>query len=142
MRQLKKFQSGWCNDDHHNHCRGAYNNPGNKDHPVWHCSCKCHRGHEISEPEPYQPHRLLNPRLAEQAEGDEWASQTIAYGHHDIPVADEAEGKKVQIRVNRASKRAGVRLLTRYKDGNVRCTVAKSQTRPSRKSPAKRKSSK
>jgi hypothetical protein len=147
MRPLRKFNSGWCSTDHHNHCRGAYNNPGNKDEPVWRCACKCHRGQEIEAPEPDAP-RILNPRLAEQAEGDEWASKVIAYGHFEIPVDDAAAAKTVQARVNRASKRAGVRFTTLYKDGEVRCKVAKNQTRPTRKSPApkrapaKRKSTK
>ena len=88
------------------------------------------------------------PRLTEQAEGDEWVSQIIAYGHYEIPVADQDAAKVVQARVNRASKRAGVRITTLFKDGEVRCKVAKNQTRPTRKSPApkrapaKRKSSK
>jgi len=133
MRPLRKFNSGWCGSDHHNDCRGAYNNPGNKDQPVWYCACKCHRGKDIEAPPPPPPPRILNPRLAEQAEGDEWASKTIAFGHFDIEVADLAEAKRVQTRVNRASKRAGVRLLTRIKDGTVvHCTVAKNQNRPTK----------
>ena len=76
---------------------------------------------------------MLKPRLAEQAEADEWASHIIAYTHFEIPVPDQASATKVQARVNRASKRAGVRFTTQYKDGEVRCKVAANQNRPSRR---------
>lgn len=104
---------------------------------MWYCVCKCHRGQEISAPEPEQQRRVLNPRLEEQAEADEWASQCIAYTHFEISVPDQATATKVQARINRASKRAGVRFTTQYKDGEVRCKVAKNQTRPTRKSSGK-----
>ncbi len=138
----RKFPSGWCASANHANCRGAYNNPGSKTDPVWYCDCKCHRGQEISAPEPEQCQpRVLNPRLAEQAESDEWASQCIAYTHFEIPVPDKATATKIQARVNRASKRAGVRITTLYKDGEVRCKVAANQNRPTRlrKSSAKKK---
>jgi hypothetical protein len=138
MRPLKKIQSGWCSTNHHKNCRGAYNNPGSKTDPVWYCSCKCHRGKQISEPEP-EHRRILNPRLEEHAESDEWVGKCITYTHFEIPVPDQATATKVQARVNRASKRAEVRILTRYQNDQVRCTVAKSQTRPKRKATTKRK---
>jgi hypothetical protein len=135
-KSQRKFPSGWCASANHSHCRGAYNNPGSKTDPIWYCECKCHRGKKISEPEP-EHRRVLNPRLEEHAESDEWVGQCIAYTHFEIPVPDQETATKIQARINRASKRAGVRITTQYKDGQVHCKVAKNQTRPTRKSSGK-----